>query len=153
MPDNLKSKWKFEAANLLYLVEKYGIDPREEDAWLNLALSLARDKVKGFSDAEILPPQKVGRPKKKISLAKIMTLGEPKRRRGAPTKMKFNPEWVDEFKAKYGLSGRGSDKKAIEIMVAEYRALKDRKREVAYVQKRLSESRKIIRSFQKIPIN
>lgn len=142
MPDNLKSKLKIEGDNLLYLLGKYGIDIREEDAWLMLALSLARDKVKGFSDAEILP-KKVGRPKKN-SLAKIMTLGEPKRRRGAPTKMKFNPEWVDQVKAKHGLSGRGSDKKAIEIMVAEYRAPKDRKREVAYVQKRLSESRKII---------
>lgn len=138
---------EIEAKNLIHLLDKYEIELNSEKKWLRLAIAIARDKVKGFSDT-LLKYKAIGRPtKKKNSLASIANLGAPKKaqKRGAPRKLKLNPAWIDEIKATHGLSGRGSDKKALEIMAAAYRKPADRRREVEYLQKRLSEARKLAR--------
>jgi len=141
MSNNPKSKLnKTEATNLVYLFNKYKIGPQYEDCWFRLLLALARDKVKGFSD-EAIKPAKVGRPPKdnKLKLTSFFTY---RRRRGAPTKPKFNPDWVDAVKDEYCLSGHGSEKRAIEILVRQNVSPRYWKSEIAYFQKRLSDARK-----------
>ncbi len=161
MSDNQNSqeeiKEDIETENLLYLLDKYGIDipsGMSDEKWYELTLALARDKVKGFSDA-VIKPLKAGRPLKSQNLADLQLwyikkhgLPTKPKKRGAPTVPKLDPAWIDAIKTQHGLSGHGSDKMAIEILVASNWPPGKRKSamgaKVKYVQKQLSEARRKI---------
>jgi len=139
-----KNQANIEFYNLVYLAQKYGIDMKYENGWIELLLALARDKVKGFSE-EVIKPKKVGRPPKDIK-DKLPNFFMRKRRPGAPIKPKVNPAWFDNIKTLHGLSGHGSDKKAIEILVKKDGKRRYRESDIKYFQKRLSDARKINKS-------
>ena len=139
-----KNQANIESGNLVYLAHKYDIDMKHENRWVELLLALARDKVKGFSE-ETIKPKKVGRPPKDIK-DKLPVFFMRKRRPGAPTKPKINPAWFDDIKTLHGLSGHGSDKKALEILVKKNEKRRYWESDIKYFQKRLSDARKISKS-------
>jgi hypothetical protein len=98
------------------LMCKFGIDPKKDDAYRKLSIILAR---KRYPNGVRRP----GRPKKKIknflqyyyaNRKKRGKLGRP------PTKSyKDFLGLVEAVIAEHGLKGRGSDKKALEILIDE----------------------------------
>ena len=100
------------------LMCKFGIDPKKNNAYLRLAIVLAR---KHYPNGV----RRVGRPKKKINNFRQCLLKYKKRRKlGRPTTIKDSNKGllrlVEAVQAEHGLEGRGSDKKALEILIDDY---------------------------------
>lgn len=126
-----------EAELMILLLEHYGISGGGSNTWFQLALALARDHVPAFD-----PQRKraIGRPPKGKSLAMFIKQFLPKKKPGRPATRNARystlPGEVEKIKIENGLSGRGADKKALEILLAT-----NRRGVVSGYQKILSEAR------------
>ena len=149
--DKVYAEWKAktEAERMFLLLQHYAIDADDAIKWFRLVLALARDHVPGFSVAE---GRGAGRPSKiKGRLADLIERPTPKR--GRP-KRERNPltliEAVEKTKMEHGLTGRGSDKQALEIILTAIAKKNNEsvtkllKEELPHFQKRLSDARKLI---------
>ena len=100
------------------LMCEFGIDPKKDGAYFKLSIILTR---KLYPDGL----RKVGRPKKKINNYLQYRLAKKKKRRKPgrpPTRKESNKgllRLVEAVQVKHGLEGRGSDKKALEILIDE----------------------------------
>jgi len=144
------SEWRSETdvERLFLLLNHYEIGTDEDSKWLFLALELARDHVPGFTLSEGKGP---GRPRKVGGrLADLMRLprkpGRPKKERNLTGFLGL----VEKTKIEHKLTGRGSDKRALEILLTadakdkNESVIKVLRDELPYFQKRLSEARKLI---------
>lgn len=124
------------------LMSKFGVDPNKKNAYIRLSIILAR---KLYPDGV----RAVGRPRS-LSIRRY-TKYLKLRKRGRPiTRQDFRANLlraVEDVKAENGLVGRGSDKKALEILIDEIAAdtkrsrLRMREECLASWQKDLSRAR------------
>ena len=148
-----EKKQEKEAHGLVVLLEKFHIDPMDKYCWLSLALELAKMHEANWPNVKATR----GAPKGARTIAGELRnphIGEinrlaqaflkgKKKKPGRPTVPKFNPEWIDDIKAKHKLSGHGSDKEAIEIFVDKNLAVTpaNRQSQIKRIQKLLSNGR------------
>lgn len=143
------------AYGMAVLLKKFNIDHKDKLCWFLLALELARMHEANWPNVKATR----GAPKGARTIAgelRNAQIGEinrlvqaclkKKKKPGRPTVLKFHPIWIDDIKAEHKLSGHGSDKEAIEIFVDKNLAVTpaERKGEIKYIQKRLSEGRRKI---------
>jgi hypothetical protein len=141
-------QWDAEAEleRLNGLLDYFKIKWGPPRCWLALALKLGH---KHYPEGV---PNPVGRPRRRINrMAEIAELLRPKRQRGRPESDfgELTAKMVDAEKQRLGLSGHGSDKKALESMIS--RLLREKtagalpakrmRESLAYHQKALSRQR------------
>jgi hypothetical protein len=119
--EEIKAYWAdLYTARLYFLLTHYHIPHADEDRWFRLACALAKDHVPGFSVAE----RGRGRPKRWTTLADFISKHLEPRRRGARRKhsdayYKDLLDWVRLVAKEQDLSGRGTIKAALEILIEE----------------------------------
>jgi len=127
-------QWEAETERLIGLLRYFNILYTPPLCWLALALEIARKHYpKGA-------PNPVGRPRKPVNaLARFL-----KRPRGRPKSDfgELTAKMVDAEKQRLGLSGHGSDKKALESMISRLLPVKAVRESLAYHQKALSRQRR-----------
>ena len=100
------------------LMCEFGIDPKKNNAYRKLSIILARKQYPNGL-------KRRGRPKKKIkNYLQYFSKSKKRRKLGRTPRRKESNKVllrrVEEVQAEHGLEGRGSDKKALEILIDEW---------------------------------